>query len=183
MTEKFYFDFFQVPSTGVEEPDLDAQARTDVKTVIRRPVDMKISNFGSLGIGARMSEDTTRIGLGFKDKGESEDWAKITEDTGIGQDVSLKSVSVNHNPNVAGSSIKFVRDDQFIRMGMSKNTGSSTAATQVDPPMFDVMDEKERTAAGILVTDNATIKNWPSEGWRSLGGKYDFLPYAGGTLK
>lgn len=174
MTEKFYFDFFQVPSTGVEEPDLDAQTRTDVNTIVLRSKDMKISNFGSLSVGSRMADDKTRIGLGFKDKGESEDWARITEDFGMGQDVSLRGTTVNHNPNVAGSSVKFVRDDQFIRMGMSKNTGSSTAATQVDAPGFDVMDPDTTKAAGIIATTNYAVKNWPSEGWRSFGGKYDF---------
>lgn len=174
MTEKFYFDFFQVPATGVEEPDLDSQTRTDVKTPLRRAKDMKVSRFGDLNVGARMSEDVTRVGLGFKDKGESEDWARITEDTGVGQNVSLKSVTVNHNPNVAGSSIKFVRDDQFIRMGMSRNTGSSTAATDVDLPKFDVMDPDTTKAEGIIAATNYAIKNWPSEGWRSFGGKYDF---------
>jgi hypothetical protein len=183
MAEKFYFDFFQIPHTGVVEPDLAAQTRSDVNIPIRRPADMKISNFGALAIGARLSSDYTRVNLGFKAKGESEDWNVITEDVGTGQNVGLRGTTVNHNPHVLGSSIKYVRDDQFIRMTMSKDTGSTTAATQVDPPMFDVMDEKERSAAGILVTDNSTIKNWPSEGWRSFGGKYDFLPYMGGTLK
>jgi hypothetical protein len=62
---------------------------------------------------------------------------------------------------------------------MSKDTGTSTTATYVGVPNFDVMDEKERTAAGIVATSNYTAKNWPSEGWRSFGGKYDFLPYQG----
>lgn len=183
MVEKFNFDFFQIPATGVEEPDLDAQTRTDVKTSIRRPSDMKVSNFGALAIGLRMTSDYTRTMLGFKDKGESEDWAKITEDTGIGQNVGLRGTTVNHNPLVWGSTVKYTRDDQFVRMTMSKNTGSTSAATQVDPPMFDVMDSKERTASGITASDNAQMKNWPSEGWRSFGGKYDFLPYSGGILK
>jgi hypothetical protein len=82
-----------------------------------------------------------------------------------------------------GSTVKYTRDDQFIRMGMSRNTGTTAAATEIDQPMFDVMDEKERTAAGINATTNKTIKNWPSEGWRSFGGKYDFMPYSGGHLK
>ena len=183
MAEKFFFDLFQIPHTGVSEPDL-VTARTDVNTTIRRPIDMKISNFGALGVGSRLSSDYTRVNtMTFKFKGESEDWAKITEDTGIGQNVGLFGVNVNHNPYVVGSSVKYVRDDQFIRMTMSRNTGTSTTATEVDPPMFDVMDSKERTAVGINESTNANIKNWPSEGWRSFGGKYDFLPYSGGTLK
>jgi hypothetical protein len=183
MAEKFFFDFFQIPATGVQEPDL-VSARTDVNTTIRRPIDMKISNFGALGVGSRLSSDYTRINtMTFKFKGESEDWSKITEDTGVGQNVRLFGVTTNRNPYVVGSSVKFVRDDQFIRMTMSRNTGTATAATEVDPPKFDVMDTKERTAVGINASTNATLKNWPSEGWRSFGGKYDFLPYYGGNLK
>jgi len=184
MAETFlHFDFFQIPHTGVNEPDLDSQTRTDVNTRIRRPMDMKISNFGAYTVGARMSDDYTRVNLGFKAKGESEDWAVITEDTGVGSNVAGRGVTVIHNPLVWGSTVKYVRDDQFIRMTMSKEGGTSSAATQIDPPDFDVMDEKEVTAAGLIATSNADIKNWPSEGWRSFGGKYDFLPYSGGTLK
>jgi hypothetical protein len=185
MTETFNFDFFQTPHTGVEQPDMVAQTRTDANTVIRRPVDMKISNFGSYMVGARMpqSQDYTRVNLGFKAKGESEDWVVMTENGGIGSNVGTRGVTVIHNPLVWGSTVKYVRDDQFIRMIMSKDTGTSSAATQVDPPKFDVMDTKEATAEGIEATSNFNIKNWPSEGWRSFGGKYDFLPYDGGTLK
>lgn len=182
MTEVFNHNFFQIPFTGVEEPELTASgiARTDVNTTIRRSVDMKMSNFGSMEVGNRLTSDYTRTNtMAFKAKGESEDINVLAEDTGIGQNVGLRGVSVNHNPMLWGSSVKFTRDDQFIRMTMSKDTGSSTEATSVDVPMFDVMDERERTAAGIIATSNYTAKNWPSEGWRSLGGKYDFLPYQG----
>lgn len=176
MTEKFYFDFFQIPAAGVDEPDLDSQTRTDANTTIRRPIDMKISNFGALLVGARLSSDYTRANsMAFKNKGESEDWSKITEDTGIGQNVKLHGVSVNYNPHIWGNSIKFVRDDQFLRMTMSKDTGTSTTATQVDQPRFDVMDTKVSTADGIMVTTNYGVKNWPSEGWYSFGKKHDFV--------
>ena len=182
MTEKFYFDFFQIPHVGVQEPDLDG-ARTDAKVAIRRTIDMKLSNFGALNVGARLAQDYTRTDLGFKAKGESEDWNVITEDTGIGQNVRLNNISVNYNPNILGSTVKYVRDDQFIRMTMDKNTGTTSAATSVDQPKFDVMDTNVAAAAGINAASNATVKNWPSEGWRSFGGKYDFLPYSGGVLK
>lgn len=189
MTETFiHFDFFQIPHTGVEEPELKGDyVRADGtygKTTVRRPVAMKMSYFGSLDVSNRLSWDYTRTNtMSFKAKGESEDINVITEDTGIGQNVSLFGVTVNHNPLLWGNSIKYTRDDQFIRMTMSKDTGSSSEATQVDPPKFDVMDTKERTAESINATSYATMKNWPSEGWRSFGGKYDFLPYMGGTLK
>ena len=57
---------------------------------------------------------------------------------------------------------------------------SHDEGAQIDEPGFDVMDQKETMPGGT----NAVIKNWPSEGWRSFGGKYDFhTEYAGGTLK
>jgi hypothetical protein len=187
MAEKFYFDFHQIPHVGVPQPDMDDQVRADGsngKTVIRRPFDMRISNFGSLDVANRFSWDYTRTNtMSFKAKGESEDINVLTEDTGIGQNVKLFGVSVNHNPHIWGDSIKYVRDDQFIRMTMSRDTGTSTAATEIDPPAFDVMDTKESTAEGIAAVSNSNLKNWPSEGWRSFGGKYDFLPYSGGWTK
>lgn len=182
MTEKFYFDFHQIPHTGVEEPETEV-VRVDGafgKTVIRRPFNMRIANFGALDVANRLSFDYTRTNtMSFKAKGESADINVITEDTGVGSNVRLFGVTVNHNPYLWGNSIKLKRDDQFIRMTMSKDTGTSSAATQVDLPKFDVMDTKERTAEGIAATSNTALKNWPSEGWRSFGGKYDFLPYQG----
>ena len=182
MTEKFYFDFNQIPQTGVEQPDTET-VREDGsygKTTIKRSFGMRISNFGALDVGNRLSSDYTRTDtMAFKAKGDSEDVNVLTEDTGIGQNVRLFNTTINQNPNVWGSSVKYVRDDQFIRMTMSKDTGTSSAATQVDVPAFDVMDERERTAAGIVASTNYSIKNWPSEGWSSFGGKYDFLPYTG----
>lgn len=182
MAEKFYFDFHQIPHVGVHEPETDV-VRADGpsgKTVIRRPFAMKMSNFGALDVSNRLSWDYTRTNtMSFKAKGESEDINVITEDTGMGQNVRLFGVTVNHNPYLVGSTVKLTRDDQFLRMTMSKDTGTSTAATQVDLPKFDVMDTNERTAEGMALTANTAIKNWPSEGWRSFGGKYDFLPYQG----
>lgn len=188
MTETFNFEFYQIPFTGVEESELEGDyARADGsygKTTIRRPLNMKMSNFGALEVSNRLSDDYTRTNtMAFKAKGESEDINVITEDTGIGQNVGLFGVSVNHNPYILGSTVKLTRDDQFFRMTMSRDTGTSSAAGEIDPPKFDVMDTKESTAEGIIATSNSTIKNWPSEGWRSFGGKYDFLPYMGGTLK
>ena len=181
MTETFNFNFFQIPHTGVEEPDLESQTRTDASIPIRRPLDMKMSNFGALAVGPRMAAatDYTRTSLGFKSKDDLADINVITADTGIGQNVMLNNVTVNHNPLVWGSTVKYTRDDQFIRMTMSKEAGTSSAATQVDPPAFDVMDTKLATAEGIVAATNSSVKNWPSEGWRSFGGKYDFLPYSG----
>jgi hypothetical protein len=184
MAQKYFFDFYQIPHTGVVEPETDV-VRADGgygKTVIRRPFAMKMSNFGALDVGNRLAADYTRTDtMAFKAKGESEDVNVITEDTGMGQNVRLFGVTVNHNPYIWGDSIKLTRDDQFFRMTMSRNTGTTTAATEIDPPKFDVMDTKERTAEGMALADAAAdpTLNWPSEGWRSFGGKYDFLPYQG----
>ncbi len=182
MTETFFFDFHQISHTGVQEPDLTASgiARSDSNIAIRRSVSMKMANFGALEVGARLSADYTRTNtMAFKSKDELGDINVITEDTGVGQNVRLFGVTVNHNPYLSGSSVKLTRDDQFIRMTMSMNTGTTSLASQIDLPKFDVMDTKERTAEGIAATDNVALKNWPSEGWRSFGGKYDFLPYVG----
>jgi hypothetical protein len=167
MGEKFNFDFFQVPHVGVADTE---NIRTDVKVPIRRRKDMKVSNFGSLNIGPRMSEDYTRTYLGFQSKDELADWSRIVP--------QWQFAERNENPYVLGSTIKYVRDDQFIRLTMSKESGA-----YFDVPKFDVMDSNSVTAEGIAATTNSKIKNWPSEGWRSLGGKYDFLPYSGGALK
>jgi len=162
MAEKFYFDFFQIPATGIEDTE---PVRTDVNAPIRRSLNMVMSNFGSLNVGLRNSNDYTKTVLTFKEKDESFDWSAVVP--------AWQFAERNENPHVAGSSVKFVRDDQFIRMGMSKDSGAS-----IDVPKFDVTDSKQTTAEGISLDANAALKNWPSEGWRSFGGKYDF-PYSG----
>lgn len=163
MTEVFNFDNFQIPHTGVEETD---QVRTDVKVPIRRAIDMKVSNFGALSVGAVMDSDRTRVNLGFMAKDDSSDVNAIKPE--------WQFAERNENPLVAGSSIKYTRDDQFIRMGMSKDSGA-----QIDLPGFDVMDTDSITAEGMVAFTNYSLKNWPTEGFRTFGGKYDFLPYQG----
>lgn len=165
----YNFDNFQIPQTGVEEPDLDAQTRTDVNVPIRRHLDMKLSNFGALAVGAVMSTDYTRINLGFMAKDDSSDWSAIVPE--------WQFAERNENPLVVGSTVKYTRDDQFIRMGMS-----TIAGAQIDEPGFDVMDTDVVTAEGMVAftTDPAGVTlNWPTEGFRTFGGKYDFLPYVG----
>jgi len=66
------FDFYQIPTVGVDEPDLVA-ARTDVSIPIRRAVDEKICNFGALNVGARKSSDYTKTELTWKNKDELSD--------------------------------------------------------------------------------------------------------------
>jgi len=132
----------------------------------------KMSNFGADVVGPRMDSDYTRTSLGFADKDNLSDQNVITEDTGIGQNVDGRSINIEHNPYLIGSSLKRTRDDQLFRMEMTDNRGTS-----IDMPKFDVMDRKVLDATGMVAG-----KNWPSEGWRSFGGKYDFIPYQGGGV-
>lgn len=166
MAEVFNFNDFQIPHTGVEEPDLDVQTRTDANVPIRRSLDMKVSKFGAAMVGASMTNDYTRINLGFKAKDDLSDLNVIKPE--------WQFAERNENPLVSGSSIKYTRDDQFIRMGLSKDNGA-----QIDQPGFDVMDTNVITAEGMVAFSNATLKNWPTEGFHTFGGKYDFLPYQG----
>lgn len=158
------YNFYQIDQVGVDQPDLDANTRTDGSVVIRRAADMKISNFGAGNVGSRMSSDYTRTVLTFQSKDELAEWNTIT---GFDQDANEFE-----NPYVLGSTVKKVRDDQFFRMGMSNDRGA-----QIDAPKFDIMDTNLVDAAGMVAG-----KNWPSEGQRSFGGKYDFEPYTGGGI-
>lgn len=168
------YDFYQIDHTGVNEPDLTASgvARTDKAVPIRRAADEKVSYFRSGFVGSRMSTDYTRTGLDFESKDDLLDHNVLTEDPGMGQNVAGRGINVDHNPYVLGSTVKKIRDEQAFRMGMSDNRGTS-----VDEPSFDVMDTNLVDAASMVAG-----KNWPSEGWRSFGGKYDFLPYQGGGI-
>jgi len=154
------FSFYQIDAVGPDQPDTE-RGTTVTTSPILRGFDSKISNFGILNVGNRMASDYTRTNLVFETKDTLSNWEYIT---GAEQDADIEL-----NPYVLGSSIKHVRDDQFFRMGMSNQEGES-----VELPKFDVGDTKE--VSGELTTG----KNWPSEGWRSFGGKYDFTPYVGG---
>jgi len=164
-------DFYQIDHTGVKEPDRYVNTRTDTSTPIRRAADAKISNFGAKNIGTRMDSDYTRTVLEFESKDTLLDHNVLTEDTGIGSNIGGRGINVDHNPYVDGSTVKRVRDEQAFRIGMSDNRGAS-----IDAPGFDVSDTNVVLAALIAG------KNWPTEGWRSYGGKYDFTPYTGGGI-
>lgn len=139
---------------------------------------MKMSNFGALNFGSRMSTDYTRINFGFEGKAKLEGSDKFgLTDLPWGQEAER-----NQNPWVLNSTVKKVRDDQFTRMGMSKGGKdqhglNNPTPHQVDEPDFDVMDinvSKGPWTVGI---------NYPTEGWRSFGGKYDFHIVYDGTLR
>ena len=117
-------------------------------------------------------------------KDDLADWKVQTEDPGLGHNSGLRGTTIEQNPYIWGSTVKRFRDDQFFRMTMEhypyrdglEDFGDYSADDPhyVDKPKHDVMDTDEVQAEGM----NA-YKNYPSEGWRSFGGKYDFLPYTG----
>lgn len=167
------YSFYQIDHRGDSDPSQPEDARTDSGVVIKREFDAKISNFGAGAVGARMVSDYTRTDLAFKSKDDLADHNVQTADTGMGSNVSARSITVEHNPYVLGSTVKRTRDDQFFRMSMSNDRGAN-----IDAPKFDVMDTNLISAADMVAG-----KNWPSEGWRSFGGKYDFAEaYSGGGI-
>jgi hypothetical protein len=148
-------NFYQIDHTGVDSSTLGVSIWT-------RDLDMRMSNFGALFYGDRNSDDYTRTLLDFESKDELvEEGAKRS---------SWNYAERDENPYIWGSTVKKTRDDQFIRMGMYKDNDAD-----IDYPKFDVSDTNLVDAANMV-----SGKNYPSEGWRSFGGKYDFLPYSGG---
>jgi hypothetical protein len=124
---------------------------------------MRLSSFGDLNYGLRMSHDYTRTDLGFKFKVEKEN-----------PDIPpfLQEAEYDENPYVWGSTVKKVRDDQMFKMGMANNRG-----TNIDQPAFDVMD------TNLVHGAQTAGKNYPTEGWRSFGGKYDFAEQYRGIVR
>lgn len=165
------YNFYQIDSTGVDETDRDTQVRSTSFVPIRRAFDSKISFFGSNSVGIRLSTDITKVSNGFESKDELADYEVITADTGKGETIGARAVVIDNNPYVSGSTVKKTRDDQLYRIGMYSDKGAD-----ISVPGFDVSDTKE------IVSGMTIGKNWPSEGWRSFGGKYDFTPYSGGGI-
>ncbi len=146
MADVFNFDNFQIAHTGVD-------SATQGEAVHTRDLDKKMSNFGALNTGGRMGSDYTRTVLGFKDKDEL---ANATPDE--------QDAEKNENPLLEGSSLKYTRDDQFIRMIMDSSIG-----TDIAQPKMDVSDGDVVNADGMTKP-----RNYPTEGWHSFGKKYDF---------
>jgi hypothetical protein len=168
------YAFFQIPHTGVV-------STTKGNPVQTRDLNMRMSNFGALwqaGVDtatgnpvARSSVDYTKINYGFEAKGAMEGAAQF------GLHDLVQDAEMNVNPLVVGSTVKYTRNDEMFKMGMATDdTGDKEASYAVRLPAFDVMDTNLVDAAGMTTAN----RNWPSEGWRSFGGKYDFLPYSGG---
>ena len=183
---------WQIPHTGVAANLENEHVRTEdgVVTPFRRKSDMRISNFGALWVSPRMDADTdyTRTVLTYETKDDLSDWKMITTDDGPGRLLGMRGTTVDHNPYLWGSTVKKFRDDQFFRMDMEHPPTSPSLladdslaplypagdAADITKPTFDVMDQDLVDAAGM-----DPYKNYPTEGWRSFGGKYDFLPYTG----
>jgi len=169
------WSFFQIEPSGVG----DDWAVGSGGMQLRYP-DMKMSNFGALNYGARMSSDYTRTALDFKGKSgfEGADAFGIHDLRGSGQ----YEGEADHNPFVWGSTVKKTRDDQFTRMGMSMGgddplMGRDTPNAQINVPGFDVSDTMESHGPWTAGA------NYPTEGWRSFGGKYDYYRAYDGTLR
>jgi len=169
------WDFFQIEPHTIGD-DWAVGSRKGM-----RPTDMKLSNFGSLFYGARMSTDYTRTTLEFSEKSlmEGADAQGVHSLRGMPRGFEAE---FNPNPHVLNSSVKMVRDDQFVRMGMSMGGDDALGLhdapnAQIDQPKFDEMDTKVSRGpwtAGV---------NYPTEGWRSFGGKYDYHRAYDGTLR
>lgn len=132
----------------------------------RRSPHMKMSNFGALNYGGRFSFDYTRTDFEFEEKDEMQGADKF------GMHSLTQDAEKNENPLVAGSTVKYTRDDQFIRTGMSRG-----GTHEADAPGYDVSDtnvSRGPWTAGV---------NYPTEGWRSFGGKYDYSRPYDGTLR
>lgn len=123
---------------------------------------MKMSNFGALNYGNRFGFDYTRTDFDFAQKSEMEGADKM------GMHSLTQDAELNDNPLVAGSTLKYTRDDQFVRTGMTRG-----GTHEADLPGHDVMD------TDVSHGPWTSGLNYPTEGWRSFGGKYDFEPYTG----
>jgi hypothetical protein len=159
------YEKYQIPQTGVDSSTLGRPTQS-------RSLHEKVSNWNAPYVDARMpaSQDYTRTVLSFQSKDELSDWKSVVPVWQFAEE--------NTNPYVVGSTVKRFRDDQFFRTLMEHPSfvtgmellGDYSAATPayIDLPKFDVMDTK--AVAGSMTYG----ENYPTEGWRSYGGKYDF---------
>lgn len=129
------FNFFQL-DTGVDG------GGGAVTNPANRNFGEKVSNFGAVSYG-------TKNAFGFKDI--------IANPM-----VVFEDASVVDNPNVAGSTVKYTRDDKFTILLVPKNAGP--------------LDNKKSNASATVYL--------PAEGWRSYGGKKDTTrAYQGSRLQ
>jgi len=154
----YNWDFFQIPAVGVDSTTLGTAVHS-------RDLNMRLSNFGALNVGNRLSTDYTRTDLLFKNKDELMN-PVITY--GVSDDPTR-----NENPFVWGSTVKRTRDDEMFKMSMDSRRPNGPAL-----PTFDVMDTDVAAAGSMDAT-----KKYPTEGWHSFGGKYDGYAAYNGVLR
>ena len=141
------YDFFQIPRSGVDDTTLGIGTQT-------RSADMKLSDFNAMYVGLRRGTDYTKTTTGFAEKEKLSNWAAIVPE--------WQFAERNENPYLEGSTVKRVRDDQFIRLGMAKDSGAFFSV-----PRADHSDTKQAEADVEVYM--------PVEGWRSFGVKTTLL--------
>lgn len=147
MADAYNFEGYQIPAVGVKGVTVGGVASQG------REFDARMSNFGALVGGLRLSSDYTRTSLGSKDKDELMN-PQITED--------MSDAAFNFNPLVWGGTLKYTRDDEFRIMGMGARVGDSSH----DAPKADVGD------TNLSVDDGTNApKQFPAEGWHTFGGR------------
>lgn len=144
-------DFFQLDPGSIGSDWVGGEQAKEM-----RPPNAVISNYEALKYGAARSDDYTRVV--FDNAHEENPQGAVG--VGFGTDRGW----YDYNPYVWGSTVLKTLDDQFTRMGMDTSDGFSISVIGED-----VSDRKEVNASGMV-----SGKNYPSEGWRSFGGKYDF---------
>jgi hypothetical protein len=119
-----------------------------------------ISNFNALNFGVANSDDYTKTKSIFS----CEQNTAPVVGVGYGTDFGY----YDYNPYVIGSTVQRMLDDKLSKMGFG------------DIDLFNkgFSDEKEADADGMI-----SGKNYPSEGWRSFGGKYDFHEEYNGLVR
>ena len=140
------YDFFQLDPGSIGQDWKGGDQARQMKS----PGNV-VSNYEALKYGSARSDDYTRVVF---DNDHEENPSRVLG-IGFGTDMGW----YNYNPYVWDSTINKVMDDKMIKMGMG-----SIAVEHAD-----VSDENEVDASGM-----SQYKNYPSEGWRSFGGKYDF---------
>jgi len=154
----YNFDFFQIQPHTVDD---NWSAGNDAASL--RQYDARLSNFNAMYRGARMATDRTRTTLDFAKQQNPKEIVGV----GFGTDPA----EYNYNPYYPlGNSIKRYLNDEAHRMMIQHNAKTYSGAAHSIFHM-DVSDMDEVTAAGIAA--GAVFLNYPTEGWRSFGGKYD----------
>jgi hypothetical protein len=149
-------DFFQLdPGSIGQDWKGGKQARQ-----MRSPGNV-VANYEALKYGSARSDDYTRVVF---DNAHEENPGRVLG-VGFGTDMGW----YNYNPYGWGSTVLKTLDDQLTRMGMDQaGTGTYAHGFSISVLHDDVSDKDEVEASGMQQY------KYPSEGWRSFGGKYDF---------